>query len=88
VPVPVVGEILPNTGPRQGGTRVVILGSNFVNCACLKVKFEDVTVPATFHEDRTIIATTPPFAVAKPALVSVTNDDCNWVAASCHFYFQ
>lgn len=37
-PPPVVMEVLPSAGPVHGGTRIVILGSNFINSSNLKVR--------------------------------------------------
>jgi hypothetical protein len=34
----VVLEVLPSAGPVHGGTRIVILGSNFINSSNLKVR--------------------------------------------------
>jgi hypothetical protein len=41
---PTVMEILPNIGSSLGGTKVAILGANFVHSPNLKVRFGDVIV--------------------------------------------
>ncbi len=59
-PRPVCLEILPPAGPRRGGARVVVLGYHFARGDKLLVRFGDVDVPGTFHEEGTVIATAPP----------------------------
>eukprot|EP01089_Gocevia_fonbrunei_P007670 TRINITY_DN188_c0_g1_i2.p1 TRINITY_DN188_c0_g1~~TRINITY_DN188_c0_g1_i2.p1 ORF type:complete len:487 (+),score=64.81 TRINITY_DN188_c0_g1_i2:436-1896(+) len=86
-PPPVVTEVLPSTGGCAGGTRIVILGSNFINNPKLKVRFGDVVVPATFHEGGTLIVVTPPRTRSRVP-VSVTNDDVNFCETSCFFSFE
>lgn len=43
-PPPNVTEIIPTRGPTAGGTRAVILGSNFFGSPSLRMKFGDVVV--------------------------------------------
>jgi hypothetical protein len=74
-------------GPCTGGTRVVILGSNFINCSGLKVRFGDMVVPATFHEAGTLICVTPSRLRGRGA-VSVTNDGLNFCETQCYFSFE
>jgi hypothetical protein len=50
-PPPVVQEVLPSAGPVNGGTRIVILGSNFINSSNLKVPLRlDLTHARTCTE--------------------------------------
>eukprot|EP00005_Dracoamoeba_jomungandri_P006015 CAMPEP_0174262348 /NCGR_PEP_ID=MMETSP0439-20130205/12922_1 /TAXON_ID=0 /ORGANISM="Stereomyxa ramosa, Strain Chinc5" /LENGTH=563 /DNA_ID=CAMNT_0015347043 /DNA_START=89 /DNA_END=1780 /DNA_ORIENTATION=- len=85
-PPPVVIEILPSTGSCSGGTRTCILGSNFINCPGLKVRFGDMVVPATFHEQGTLICVTPSRQRGRVP-VSVTNDGLNFCETQSHFNF-
>ncbi|ELR15892.1 IPT/TIG domain containing protein [Acanthamoeba castellanii str. Neff] len=86
-PPPVVMEVLPSAGPVHGGTRIVILGSNFINSSNLKVRFGDMVVPATFHEAGTLICVTPSRGRGV-ALVSVTNDGVNFCETQTQFTFE
>ena len=47
-------------GPKQGGSKVMILGSNFVNASTLLAKFGQEMSPATFVNSTAIEATVPP----------------------------
>jgi hypothetical protein len=77
-PPPVVYEILPPNG--KGGTRVVILGTNFVNSPNLRVRFGNTEVTPTFHEQGTLICTVP--TQLKPELsgipVRISNDSISF----------
>jgi len=52
-------QVLPEAGPVEGGTRVVILGYNFR--PNLQIKFGNTLVDGEFHESGALICTTPPF---------------------------
>jgi hypothetical protein len=45
---PVIDEILPSNG--KSGSRVCLLGRNFVNSPKLMVRFGTISVPLQFHE--------------------------------------
>lgn len=47
--VPTINEIIPNSGPTCGGTRVVIIGSNFVDSPAARIKFDQTDVMPIFH---------------------------------------
>ncbi|KAH3756840.1 calcium-activated BK potassium channel [Pelomyxa schiedti] len=71
-PAPTVIEVLPQAGPP--GTRVVVLGTNFLNTPALRVAFNDSVIIPTFHEQGTLICTVPhtnTFATGGPTLASV-----------------
>ncbi|KAL6064389.1 hypothetical protein QOT17_010968 [Balamuthia mandrillaris] len=59
MPIPVVTDVLPDVVSIGGGTKVVVLGSNFVNSPLLRVRFGTIVVEAIFHEDRTIVCVSP-----------------------------
>ena len=77
-PPPVVYEILPPNG--KVGTRVVILGTNFVNSPNLRVRFGNTEVTPTFHEQGTLICTIP--TQLKPEIngipVRISNDSVSF----------
>lgn len=60
-----VVEILPATGSASGGTRVAVLGYNFVESDNLRVKFGDAIVSCQFHDNCTLLCETPPLSEAK-----------------------
>lgn len=82
-PPPTIAEILPSRG--QAGTRVVVLGGNFVNSPHLKASFGEIPVPATFHEKGTLICTVPPGLSVGPVVVRVSNDSTNFCESSVYF---
>jgi hypothetical protein len=75
-PPPIVHEVLPPSG--KVGTRCVVLGSNFVNNPLLRVRFGDVEVTPTFHEQGTLICIVPPFQKHLCVPILVTNDGINY----------
>eukprot|EP01129_Flabellula_baltica_P006380 TRINITY_DN237_c0_g1_i1.p1 TRINITY_DN237_c0_g1~~TRINITY_DN237_c0_g1_i1.p1 ORF type:complete len:399 (+),score=86.17 TRINITY_DN237_c0_g1_i1:101-1297(+) len=75
---PSVMEVMPPVCPSSGGSRCVIIGSNFVNTPKLKVKIGNTTVTPTFHESGTLVITTPYFATAGPRRITVSNDSQNF----------
>jgi len=89
----ILQDILPPCGSSKGGSRVAILGSGFENCSNLKVKFGKVVVPATFHEDVTLICITPSLVLAQEEIgqsevsVSVANDGENFCVSNIRFRF-
>eukprot|EP01114_Cavostelium_apophysatum_P000251 TRINITY_DN10242_c0_g1_i1.p1 TRINITY_DN10242_c0_g1~~TRINITY_DN10242_c0_g1_i1.p1 ORF type:complete len:534 (-),score=148.30 TRINITY_DN10242_c0_g1_i1:264-1865(-) len=84
---PVVNEILPPVA--RVGSRVVVLGSNFVNTPQLRVKFGEVECQPMFHEQGTLICVVPnphrPITVPVP--VRVTNDGLNYCDTRVGFTF-
>jgi hypothetical protein len=55
-----VVETIPARGPKSGGTRVAVLGYNFVESENLRVKFGESIVPCQFHDNCTLLCTSPP----------------------------
>jgi hypothetical protein len=85
---PIVTEVVPATGPP--GTKVVILGAQFVKSPHLRVRFgPDVVTDVTFHEAGTLLAQAPPsLTPGTDTTVHVSNDGgtswtVNSVAFSC-----
>ena len=63
-----VTEVIPYSGSTQGGTRVAVLGNNFVDSPSARVRFDNTDVMPTFHGPRTLICVTPQH---QPGIVSV-----------------
>eukprot|EP01114_Cavostelium_apophysatum_P016722 TRINITY_DN4814_c0_g1_i3.p1 TRINITY_DN4814_c0_g1~~TRINITY_DN4814_c0_g1_i3.p1 ORF type:complete len:804 (-),score=200.33 TRINITY_DN4814_c0_g1_i3:47-2458(-) len=56
---PTITEVIPNCGPTTGGTRVAILGSNFVENPAARIRFDSGDVMPVFHGPGTLICHTP-----------------------------
>lgn len=67
--LPSVNEVVPATGSTQGGTRVVVLGTNFEDTPALLVKFDNIAVIPEYYGAGTLICITPRHI---PGQVSVT----------------
>ena len=53
-------QVIPYSGTIAGGTRVAVLGTNFVDSPSARVRFDNIDVMPVFHGPRTLICTTPP----------------------------
>lgn len=80
---PTVSEVLPSRG--SAGTRVVILGTNFVNSPHLRVSFGDQITAANFHEKGTLICTVPPGLPVGPQVLRVANDSVHFCESNVYF---
>jgi len=83
-----ITEVLPPSGTP--GTRLVILGSNFVNGPTLRARFGHTEVTPTFHEKGTLICTVPPRqpgSLQGNTLVSVSNDGVRYSESKVFFMF-
>mmetsp|Transcript_7680 Transcript_7680/g.10597 ORF Transcript_7680/g.10597 Transcript_7680/m.10597 type:complete len:531 (+) Transcript_7680:75-1667(+) len=86
-PPPTVHEILPPNG--GSGTRVAILGSNFVNSPTLVVRFGEVEVQPSFHEQGTLLCNVPSLPkTAGLVPVRVSNDSANFCETKVFFNYQ
>lgn len=74
---PVVTDVIPGDGPITGGTRVVILGTNFIESPTLRARFGNIEVYPIVHGPKTLICTTPPNQQGIVE-VSVCNDVNVW----------
>jgi hypothetical protein len=61
-------------GSHLGGTRVVVLGANFMDTPALRVRFGRVDVQPVYHGPRTLSCLAPPARAAGPVAVAVCND--------------
>ncbi|KAH3767778.1 calcium-activated BK potassium channel [Pelomyxa schiedti] len=66
-PSPSVTEVLPATG--SAGTRVAVIGSNFLNTPNLRVAFNNTVIVPTFHEQGTLICVVPTIDEPSPSTV-------------------
>ena len=82
-----VTETIPNSGVT--GSRVVILGSSFIDGDSVRVKFGDIIAHHTFHENGTLIAIAPaqPPNTHHRVLVSVSNDGVDYSATNAAFTY-
>lgn len=67
-----VSEIIPAKGTVDGGTKVAILGSNFVDTPLARVWFDNIEVKPEFHGPKTLTCITPRHQPGQ-ASVSVSN---------------
>jgi hypothetical protein len=81
-----VTEAIPNMGAV--GSRVVIIGSSFVDLPTVRVKFGDVIAHHTFHESGALIVVAPhqPTGVSRVP-VSVSNDGNDYSATNAAFTY-
>ena len=75
---PTVCDVIPPEGFIGGGTRVVILGDNFMDTPGLRVRFERIDVQPSYHGPRTLVCIVPPGATPGNASVRVCNDAKKW----------
>lgn len=82
-----VTETIPNTGTP--GTRVIVLGSSFIDHEAVRVKFGDVIAHHTYHEKGAIIAIAPAQhgGAHSRVLVSVSNDGVDYSATNAAFTY-
>jgi len=82
-----VTEVIPYSGSTQGGTRVAVLGNNFVDSPSARVRFDNTDVMPTFHGPRTLICVTPQH---QPGIVSVrvSNDSKVWSPTAASFTYE
>ncbi len=72
--MPVVADLVPAQGFIGGGTRVVLLGNNFMDTPGLRVRFHKTDVQPVYHGPRTLTCHAPPHPAAGPVSVRVCND--------------
>lgn len=82
-----VTETIPNTGIV--GSRVVILGSSFLEGDSVRVKFGDIIAHHTYHENGALIAIAPaqPPNTHSRVLVSVSNDGVDYSASNAAYTY-
>ncbi len=79
--------MIPYSGSTLGGTRVAVLGNNFVDSPSARVRFDNTDVMPTFHGPRTLICTTPQH---QPGIVCVrvSNDSKVWSPTAASFTYE
>ncbi len=70
-PAPTLISVSPQSGPTAGGTRIALLGTNFVSGANVRIAGA-IATNVTFVNTSTLLATTPPGAIG-PQIVQVIN---------------
>eukprot|EP01089_Gocevia_fonbrunei_P015132 TRINITY_DN4342_c0_g1_i1.p1 TRINITY_DN4342_c0_g1~~TRINITY_DN4342_c0_g1_i1.p1 ORF type:complete len:674 (+),score=119.59 TRINITY_DN4342_c0_g1_i1:677-2698(+) len=82
-----ISEVIPYSGSSTGGTRVAVLGNNFVDTPSARVRFDNTDVMPIFHGPRTLICSTPEH---KPGIVSVrvSNDSKVWSPTAASFTYE
>lgn len=86
-PVAAVTEVIPPSGSTIGGTRVVIIGSNFEDSPTLLVRFDNTTVFAEFVSPGTLVCFTPSHFPAS-VHVTVSNNSKDWSNPPGAFTFE
>ena len=85
--IPLVTDVIPCKGSTQGGTKVVVLGCDFVESPGLRIKFDETTVIPVFHGPKTLICKTPSHTPST-VKVRVSNDNKNFSETSSAFTFE
>lgn len=84
---PSIQEVVPGSGTVNGGTKVAIIGSNFIDTPSARVRFDSTDVVPTFHSGGTLVCTTPQHAPATVTVV-VSNDAIRWSDTSAKFTYE
>jgi ankyrin repeat protein len=79
--------VIPLSGPPSGATRVVILGSNFIESPTTLVKFDNVEVKPYFHGPKTLICHTPKHPPGTVS-VKVCNDLGRWSETEASYTYD
>lgn len=87
IPVPAVQECIPPAGPTVGGTRIALLGSDFVSSPALCVRFGNTVVPASMRSAGTLLLRTPAHEYGAVE-VRVSNDNASWSSTTTTFVFE
>ena len=85
---PVILEICPSYGSTAGGTKVAIIGQNFVEGPTARVKVaESYIVEPRFHDTGTLICTIPKHICTGEVEIRVSNDSTRWSETSMKFVY-
>lgn len=84
---PVVVEVVPFSGSTSGGTRVAVIGANFVDNPALRVRFDNIDVMPIFHGPGTLICSTPQHSPG-PVPIRVSNDNKRWSETTGTFTYE
>jgi len=82
-----VSEILPDSGSSTGGTRCVLIGSNFIESPNLTVKVGDIIIKPEFHENCSLIITTPPSISNTKSKIQISNDGKEYCDSNIYFIY-
>lgn len=80
-------EAIPGSGPTCGGTRVAVIGHNFLQCDKARVQFGESEVSGQVYGEGTIVCMTPHRDRAERVDVRVTNDGRQWSSSAASFEY-
>lgn len=80
-------EVVPASGSTNGGTKVAIIGANFVDSPAARIRFDNIDVMPSYRGAGTLVCNTPKHAPAT-VLVTVTNDSIQWSETSAQFTYE
>jgi len=83
---PTIADVIPEGGPTTGGTRVAILGANFIDSPGARIKFDSLEVMPQFHGPGTLVCHTPQHPPGT-VTVRVSNANKKWSDTSATFTF-
>jgi len=83
---PTIADVIPEGGPSTGGTRVAILGANFIDSPGARIKFDNLEVMPQFHGTGTLVCHTPQHPPGT-VTVRVSNANKKWSDSSAIFTF-
>lgn len=84
---PTITDAVPESGPTTGGTRVAILGSNFVDSPAARIRFDNTDVMPIFHAPGTLICHTPQHSPGT-VQVRVCNSNKKWSETFATFTYS
>eukprot|EP00011_Vannellida_sp_DIVA3-517-6-12_P004693 CAMPEP_0114612472 /NCGR_PEP_ID=MMETSP0168-20121206/4640_1 /TAXON_ID=95228 ORGANISM="Vannella sp., Strain DIVA3 517/6/12" /NCGR_SAMPLE_ID=MMETSP0168 /ASSEMBLY_ACC=CAM_ASM_000044 /LENGTH=876 /DNA_ID=CAMNT_0001823459 /DNA_START=186 /DNA_END=2816 /DNA_ORIENTATION=- len=84
--VPTIDEVIPCEGTPAGGSRVVVIGSNFMETPAARVAFDGIAVRPEFHGPGTLLCHTPPHPVGV-VQVGTSNDGKRWSTSTAPFKY-
>ena len=81
-------SISPAVGSFHGGTKVLIVGNNFVNSPDLNCKFDETTVQATFINSNELSCITPSQLSPRQSIVQVSNNGIHFEGTLSNVVFN
>lgn len=83
---PTITDVVPESGSITGGTRIAILGSNFVESPAARIRFDNIDVMPVFHGPGTLICHTPQHSQGTVS-VRVCNSAKKWSDTVINFTY-
>jgi len=85
--VPTILEVLPSSGPSSGGTRVAVVGRDFVDSPAARIRFDSTDVMPSFHGPGTLVCHTPQHEPG-PVQVKVCSSSQKWSDSEAMFTYE